>query len=98
MPNKCMKITFMILPVSMNRGVDTLITLQQGVAFNESEYNQPTAVPPSKASRRQAPQAAVSTKKMHFEYGMLFTIPLTYHHIFPLFYILLFYVECSTIG
>jgi 2-oxoglutarate dehydrogenase E1 component len=33
--------------------------LQQGVAFQESEYNQPTAVPPSKASRRQAPQAAV---------------------------------------
>ena len=37
--------------------------LKQGVAFNESEYNQPTAVPPSKASRRQAPQAAVSIPK-----------------------------------
>ena len=35
--------------------------LTQGVAFNEAEYNQPTAVPPSKASRRQAPQAAVRT-------------------------------------
>jgi 2-oxoglutarate dehydrogenase E1 component len=33
--------------------------LSKGVPFCEEEYNQPTAVPPSKASRRQAPQAAV---------------------------------------
>jgi hypothetical protein len=33
--------------------------LSQGVAFNEAEFNQPTAVPPSKASKRQAPISAV---------------------------------------
>jgi 2-oxoglutarate dehydrogenase N-terminus len=33
--------------------------LQNGVAYAEEDFSQPTAVPPSKASRRQAPQAAV---------------------------------------
>ena len=33
--------------------------LQNGVAYVEEDFSQPTAVPPSKASRRQAPQAAV---------------------------------------
>jgi 2-oxoglutarate dehydrogenase E1 component len=33
--------------------------LQNGVAFSEQDFSQPTAAPPPKASRRQAPQAAV---------------------------------------
>jgi hypothetical protein len=33
--------------------------LQNGVAYSEQDFSQPTAAPPSKASRRQAPQAAV---------------------------------------